>query len=309
MRNAIAALLLLVQDTGQVIQTIPELVFTPDGTHLLAAGPGAAVSMLDARTGKVAREIGKHASRGVSGVALSADGKKAASCGGDGTLRVWDVVKGKELKSFEAHKEGAWSVAMRPDGSLFASGGGDGMVRLWKEDGTKAEKEIRVGGSRVLAIAFSGDGATFAVATEKGEVSTWSVEKGERIAEVRKADDAQVASVQFQPKGTLLAYGDRKGAVVLWDTETSKEVHTFPEGFKSIHGGTAMPAQAVAFSADGTMLAAIGAAELRVWVVKTRRAVTLLKEAEPLICLAWNPAGSVIAVGNNIGQVRFKRLK
>jgi WD40 repeat protein len=67
-------------------------------------------------------------------VAFSTDGAQLASGGADGTIRLWDVETGKELRRMAGHTAGVENVIFSPDGKLIASAGDDGLARLWDAD-------------------------------------------------------------------------------------------------------------------------------------------------------------------------------
>ena len=53
----------------------------------------------------------------VTSVSFSPDGTKVASGSGDETVKLWDVMSGSELRSFEGHSSFVRSVSFSPDGS------------------------------------------------------------------------------------------------------------------------------------------------------------------------------------------------
>jgi WD40 repeat protein len=67
-------------------------------------------------------------------VAFHPGGVWLASAGGDGSVRLWDIVSGTLINTISDHSAGVTSVAFNPDGSRLASGGLDGIVYVWEVD-------------------------------------------------------------------------------------------------------------------------------------------------------------------------------
>src|SRR4029079_10177412 len=67
----------------------------------------------------------------VLSVAFSADGKQLASGSQDKTIRVWEAVTGKEVRTLMGHTAAVRSVAFSPDGKQLASGSLDETLKLW----------------------------------------------------------------------------------------------------------------------------------------------------------------------------------
>src|SRR5207248_53559 len=66
-------------------------------------------------------------------VTLAPDGATLASGCHDGTVRLWDVAGGKEIRPCgSGHAGGAICCAFAPDGRTLVSGGYDKTIRVWE---------------------------------------------------------------------------------------------------------------------------------------------------------------------------------
>lgn len=99
----------------------------------------------------------------VNGLAFSPDGHTLYSVGDDGTLRIWDVATGRELRSIKAHEGRALSLSLSGDGTRLATGGEDGIVRIWDATMGKPMRELRVRSGEAEGVSLSRDGLRLAV--------------------------------------------------------------------------------------------------------------------------------------------------
>jgi WD40 repeat protein/tRNA A-37 threonylcarbamoyl transferase component Bud32 len=111
---------------------------------------------------------------GVDSASFSPDLTRLASASNkDGTIRLWDLVTGKELlvlKGQNGNKVDA--VAFSRDGKRLASGFRDGTVRLWDAESGVEMLVLRHTGSACF-LAFSADGARLAAGGPGGHVWVW----------------------------------------------------------------------------------------------------------------------------------------
>jgi WD40 repeat protein len=192
-------------------------------------------------------------------------GGRRLVCGStNGTVRVWDVPRGREalgkgewtgqfLHHAAGHGQGINAVAVSRDGKMVATGGSDATVRLWKS--AKGGKELRRFDTvaRVTSVALTADGKLLAAADNDDNAFVWEVATGKKLHRFSGR------CVAFSPDGKRLAVGgfahDRpgsnRGLVVVHDLAkgngNGKEACRL-EGHLSY-------VMCVAFSPDGKQLA------------------------------------------------------
>ena len=223
----------------------PGLAISRDGRYFLTSHQNDwLVRLGDLKSGKEIRQFRGHAG-GVLGVALSAEGTRAASAGDDNTVRVWDVSSGKELRLFRAAGR-ARCVAFAPDGRHILSGhqwiGSNNLVRLWDTEGGKEVRHFAGHTSDVTAVAFLPDSRSVLSASMDGTLRLWDVKSGKELRRLVHKGGVNDAKISPDGRRALSAgFGDR--TVRLWDLTDGAELLHF-DG----HQGAVL---GVAFSADG----------------------------------------------------------
>ena len=101
-------------------------------------------------------------------MAFSPDGTGVLTGGDDGSIRLWDVANGKQLRLVGKHEGPVLAVAFSPDGKHAFSGGKDWMVRLWDLGMEKKELACFNGHTDwVNAVAFPPTAAWLRLAAER----------------------------------------------------------------------------------------------------------------------------------------------
>ncbi len=157
-------------DTGKQTLRINKIggsttAFSPDGKLLAISSNMAEICLVELLTGKErCRLRTPFRSQYEADVLVFSPDSRLLAWAGDDSVRLWDVVKGKVLRSFVGHQGTVTTIAFSPSssstasGGVLASGSVDGTVRLWKTD---TAEELRCFDGHLGAVqhlAFNEDG-------------------------------------------------------------------------------------------------------------------------------------------------------
>jgi WD40 repeat protein len=238
---------------------------------------------------------------GVWSVAWSPDGRRLASCGLDGSLRIWQTdAAGRQVATLGGQMGALRSVAWSPDGRRVASGGDDGVVRVWDIVAAGADPaELDGHEASVWSVAWSPDGRRLASAGSDATVRLWEPDGVDQLIEVLRGHRGSVWSVAWSPDGDRLASGGADRTVRMWAADAPAE----PPVLLGSHNGWAW---AVAWSADGGRVASGGDQTVLVWEpdVPGRPAARLTGHEGLVWAVAWSPDGRRLASGSSDGTVR-----
>jgi WD40 repeat protein len=217
-------------------------------------------------------------------VSYSPDGKTLASGSADGTVKLWDVGTGKELKTLKGHQGAVISVSYSPDGKTLASASYD-TVKLWDVVTGKELKTLNQ--YWVNSVSFSPDGKTLASGSRDKTVKLWDVGTGKELKTLNGHQDV-VISVSYSPDGKTLASGSVDKTVKLWDVGTGKELKTLNDQSQ---------VYAVSFSPDGKTLASAGFDKMvKLWDLGTGKELNTLKGHQSDVrSVSFSPDGKTLA--------------
>ncbi|MBI3725346.1 WD40 repeat domain-containing protein [bacterium] len=111
--------------------SVADVAFSPDGRHVLCS-IGHVLELWDIQTGSRARTFEKKHEMSIHDVALTPDGRLAASAGGDCAVRLWSVATGEQVHAWDRLAALPFHLACSPDGGRFVAGGRGGGLRTFE---------------------------------------------------------------------------------------------------------------------------------------------------------------------------------
>jgi WD40 repeat protein len=213
-------------------------------------------------------------------------GDLLASASADKTVKLWDLRTRQQIRTLEFQAP-VRTLALSVDGRRLMTGDTSGTVLVWDVFTKKPALPQQGVTGYVFEIAVSSDGIHAAAGCGDGTVHLWNAVTSKAVHIFR--DSGRAHSVTFSPDGRLLACGDSREKVRIWDIATRREVHPPLEGHSHYLSG-------LAFSPNGKYLASASWREVKVWEVATwSEVIDLGGLTGEIFRVAFSPDGKRLA--------------
>ncbi len=250
-------------------------------------------------------DVGKYlhsltgASRGVTSVDLTPDGRMATACDKDGFITIWDARSGGCLKTIASSK--AECVVIAPDGSMVVAGGRDGKIRVWIVESGERVHTLKGHTNRVNCLAITANKKRIVSGSKDKILRIWDLETG-RCRKRLHEHTAEIKSLAITPDGAMGVSGGLDFDLYVWRLD---------QGYcsKKLWRDTGYILSA-AITPDGRR-AVCGSDDnlIQVWDLSTGRCVKTLKGHSSFVGGVWiSPDGARMVSGGHDRTIRCWRL-
>jgi WD40 repeat protein len=157
------------------------------------------------------------------------DGRRAISSSyDDGTLHLWDLETGAELRRLEGHQKRITAIAMLPNGPRVLSGSEDDTLRLWEIDTGAELRRFDESHGWVTAIAAMSDGQHALTGSFDGTLLLRDLIDGIELRRfVGHRSWVSTLCILADGRHFLSGSGSDDATLRLWDLETGAELCRF----------------------------------------------------------------------------------
>lgn len=208
-----------------------------------------------------------------------------------------DTIPASNLTLRAPNDNGLFGLAFSPDGRHLVAGGGNGSTTYVWDITTSQLTTLTAGPGAFFttAIAASPNGKLVAAVCLNDAAYLWNLATGQLTATLTSPNQGgDPYAVAFSPDSTLLATGEADNQTDLWDIATGSLTKVLKD---------ASPIQGLAFSPDGTLLAAAGRPTF-LWDVATGHRYATLNDpgGKAVQAVAFSPDGKLVVAGDDNGS-------
>ena len=268
----------------------------PAGRTFAVGHQNGAITLYDLARGRKRELRGRHTAM-VQDIGFSPDHSTLVSSGDDAQVIVWDLRSGESRETFHGHGGRTLGITFNRDGTRVHTVSLDGAAITWDIRGQdRFGRPFRAGAGNEPSesdvaparFAINPHGALVATPQRDGRTAIVELASGRRVASA-PSTAGRTAAVAWHPGGEYFVTTAGRGHVDAWRRDGShlRSFAGVPESREAI---------AVAFSRDGTLLAATSDDRAYVWEAESGKLVTRNLVAKgPIVALSFSPDRKLLA--------------
>jgi len=232
----------------------------------------------------------------VKGIAVSPDGRLAATASFDYSAGLWQIDGARRLRWLDGHDAAVNAAAFTPDGRRLITASDDLSLIEWDVATGKALARITGHKGKVMSVAVSPDGRMAASAGWDDRIGLWDLATGKSLGFLI-GHRANVNAVVFSADGRTLWSASYDGSVRRWSVPDRALLH-----IEASHG---FGVNLLALNEKARWIA-YGAVDgvVRVIDLDTGAQLADLTEGRrPVLGLAMSPDGGKLAIGDGEGWI------
>ena len=254
-------------DTGETIAqrgahrlSITTVAFSGDGRFGLTGSYDKTLRVWDLATHELVDTLYPPHDDVVYAAVAARDVPLAASAGGDGRVRLWDLETLACRATLEGHAHRVYDVALSPDGTTALSASHDRTIRVWDVATAATRATLHGHSDAVFAVAFVPGSRSAVSASKDGTIRVWALEAAEARASTQE-HEGWIQALAVAPDGGLAITAGQDHRLRVWDTTDPRA----PRVTRVLHRHDDAVSALALHAASGTLVSGSRDRRLVVW--------------------------------------------
>lgn len=190
-------------------------------------------------------------------------------------------------------------VCLSSSSQYVVSGGLDHCVHIWDLKTKRLRRTLKDHKEEVTCVSFNANDSSVVSGSTSGDLVIHSLTTNVSSKAFGHGSDQPIHDLRLsQLKRSLLGSTSDSGTVVLWDSNTQKELHVFDSAHKA-------PSSGLAFSPVSELLVASVGLDKKIICYDTASKIVLrsIRVDSPLTAVDFTPDGTGLVVGSTQGKI------
>jgi WD40 repeat protein len=199
----------------------------------------------------------------ISQILLLPNNKTFLTSSWDGTVKYWDLVSGKEIRTFQGHTGINYKILLLPDNKTFLTYCSDWLdkeisIKHWDLASGKEIHTFKGHTSSINQILLLPDNKTFLSVSKDKTIKHWDLVSGKEI-HTFKGHTSSINQIFLLPDNKTFLTGSEDKTIKHWDLASGKEIHTFKGHTGTVYEILLLPDNKTFLTGSG------GIAETKYW--------------------------------------------
>ena len=283
---------------------VASLSCSSDGRYIVSTNTRV-VAVWDSTSYELITKLSTSIRSTINFVAFSPNSQHVASSYMDGSVRLWDVLSGKEIVPEMGERgDPVYALAFLGDGTRLMSGGQDKNITVWDTKTGRMDHKPLTGHTKtILCLASVPTGTRFASGSRDRSIRLWDAVTGKGILSFMAGNFGAVTALAYTPDGQRLISASDNKMIYVWDANNGTLLH-LPANNQDpfiLHGHKSA-VYCLSVSPDGTLLASASKdTSVRLWDIRAGAELTALVRQHrlPVRCVAFTADGKRIVTGSS----------
>lgn len=165
--------------------------------------------------------------KGVTAIGITAKGDRLVSGGGEGQVRVWQVIEdpivasrshGDLVANMKEHKGKVTAIQIHPNDKLCVSASSDGSTIIWDLE-TNTRSQIVLANTLFRCVCFGANGTVILTSGSDSKIGYWDVYDGSLLRELEGSAKSAINTMDIASDGKSYVTGGEDRLLKLWNFE------------------------------------------------------------------------------------------